>query len=122
MDDMDDWGAFTAVGKKKKGKKGAEPEILPPPPAPEPVDLGASGTADGGDDDWMGFSTGKKKKGAKKGKVRVLFDHSIGICAIWTTTTTRITTRDIASGCRFDITTSARPADVTIFPGSPLHI
>jgi hypothetical protein len=72
---MDDWGAFTAVGKKKKGKKGAEPEIPPPPPAPEPVDLAASGTADGGDDDWTGFSTGKKKKSAKKGKVRVHLFH-----------------------------------------------
>ena len=69
--DFDDWGAFTSVGKKKKGKKGAEPDI--PPPPPEPVDLGASATADAlGDDDW-GFSTGKKKKDKKKGKVRSFY-------------------------------------------------
>ena len=69
---MDDWGAFTSVGKKKKGKKGADPDPISPPP-PEPVDLGASATADANpDDEWLGFSTGKKKKGAKKGKVRAL--------------------------------------------------
>ena len=84
---MDDWGAFTAVGKKKKGKKGADPDPIPPPP-PEPVDLGASATADANpDDEWLGFSTGKKKKGAKKGKVRALFWYSCGVCAIWTTIT-----------------------------------
>ena len=69
---MDDWGAFTSVGKKKKGKK-ADPEPIPPPP-PEPVDLGASATADANpEDEWLGFSTGKKKKGAKKGKVCAVF-------------------------------------------------
>ena len=112
---MDDWGAFTSIGKKKKGKKGAEPEIPPPPPAPEPMDLGASGTADGGEDDWTGFSTGKKKKTAKKGKVRVTLLNSIGVCAIWTTTT--CTTKHIvARGCRFDITTFCKRIARHIIP------
>lgn len=49
------------IGKKKKGKKGAEPtpepEIPVPPPEPEPVV----------EDDWMAGSKKDKKK--KKGKV-----------------------------------------------------
>ena len=72
-DPIDDWGSFATAGKKKKGKKGADP-LPPPPPDPESkgIDLGASATADANpDDDFGGFSTGKKKKG-KKGKVRVL--------------------------------------------------
>lgn len=79
--DFDDWGAFTSVGKKKKGKKEAD---IPPPP-PEPVDLGASATADAlGDDDW-GFSTGKKKKDKKKGKVRSFFAFLTPCFALCTT-------------------------------------